>query len=172
MKHPRPSLKYVAVKEPRHSRMSFENFTVEDPQREKLGKLEGFILDVDQDTPYYVVVDAGNWFRSKHVLIPIGHVTLDSESKRLITDVPQERIKRFPGFDLALFPTLTQKDLDRMADEIARVCCPDLVIDSTEFVSRLDVWAHYRTPTWWDKDFPADRPLTDQTPSSETKSKR
>src|SRR5262249_41591559 len=66
MKNPRPSLKYVSVKELDRSKMSFENFTVEDPAVEKLGKLEGFIIDVDKAIPYYVVVNAGSWFRSKH----------------------------------------------------------------------------------------------------------
>ena len=111
MKHPRPGLSYVPVKELDRSKMSFEDYTVEDPADEKVGKLEGFILDVDRAIPYYVVVDAGGWFRSKHVLVPIGHVALDSESKKLVADVPKERMKRFPGFDLSLFPKLTQEDL-------------------------------------------------------------
>jgi len=173
MKNPRPSLKYVPVKELDRSKMSFENFTVEDPAAEKFGKLEGFIIDVDKAIPYYVVVNAGGWFHSKHVLVPIGHVALDSESKRLIADVSKERVKRFPGFDLDLFPKLTGEDLDRMADEIASVCCPDLiVIEPAEFVSRVEVWAHYRTPVWWDTRFYTDRPRSGEGKPTEIESKR
>ena len=161
MKHPRPGLKYVSVKGLDRSKTSFEDFTVEDPAGEKLGKLEGFIIDVEKAIPYYVVVDAGGWFRTKHVLTPIGHIALDSESHKLIADVPKERVQRFPGFNLDLFPKFTDEDLDRMADEIARVCCPDLVIDAADLVSRVEVWAHYRTPTWWDTSFYTDRPTAD-----------
>src|SRR5262245_54187482 len=100
MDHPRPSLKFEAAKDLEGSKVSFEGYTVEDPRAEKLGTLEGFIIDIDKALPYYVVVNAGHWFHTKHVLIPIGHFALDSESKRLITDVPKERVKRFPGFDL------------------------------------------------------------------------
>jgi len=153
MDRPRPGLKYVEVEKLDRSKKTFENFTVEDPAGEKLGKLEGFIIDVNSARPYYVVVNAGGWFRSKHFLIPVGHVALDYESRKLIADVPKERVKRFPGFDLDIFPRLTHEDLDRMAEEIGRVCCPDLVIEPAELVSRLELWAHYRTPTWWDSDF-------------------
>jgi len=158
MDHPRPGLKYVAVDDLDRSKKSFQNFAVDDPAGEKLGKLEGFILNTTKAIPYYVVVNAGSWFRTKHVLIPIGHVALDSESKKLIADVPKERVKRFPGFDLNLFPQLTPGDLDRMAEEIAAVCCPDLVIVPGEMISRVEVWAHYRTPTWWDESFYAEGP--------------
>lgn len=167
MDHPRPGLKYVPVKDLDRSKTSFENFTVDDPSSEKLGSLEGFIIDVDQALPFYVVVNAGGWFRSKHVLVPIGHVTLDSESKKLIADVSKEQMKRFPGFDLSVFPQLKQQDLDRMAEEIARVCCPDLVIEPTEVVSSVEVWAHYRTPSWWDRSFYTQRPLTSDDARSE-----
>jgi hypothetical protein len=159
MDHPRPGLKYVTVGELDRSKKSFENFTVDDPAGETLGKLEGFILDTDNASPYYVVVNAGGWFRSKHVLVPIGHVALDTESKKLIADVPKERVKRFPGFDLNLFPQLTPQDLDRMAEEIAAVCCPDVIVPG-EIISRVEVWAHYRTPTWWDQGFYAEQPRT------------
>jgi hypothetical protein len=172
MKHPRPGLSYVPCKELDRSKMSFEDYAVEDPAAEKLGKLEGFIIDVDQAIPYYVVVDAGGWFRSKHVLVPIGHIALDSESKKLIAEVSKERMKRFPGFELNLFPKLTQEDLDRMAGEIALVCCPDLVIEPGTVVSSVETWAHYRTPMWWDASYYTNRPKTGEAPRSETKSRR
>jgi len=159
MDHPRPGLKYVTVGELDRSKKSFQNFAVDDPAGETLWKLEGFILDTDNASPYYVVVNAGGWFRSKHVLVPIGHVALDTESKKLIADVPKERVKRFPGFDLNLFPQLTPQDLDRMAEEIAAVCCPDVIVPG-EMISRVEVWAHYRTPTWWDQGFYAEQPRT------------
>jgi hypothetical protein len=153
MDRPRPGLTYVPVKELDRSKM-FDNFTVKDQAGEKLGKLEGFIIDVDSARPYYVVVNAGGWFRSKHFLMPIGHVALDYESRVLTADVPKERVKRFPGFDLDTFPQLTQADLDRMAEEIGRACCPDHVLEPAELlVSQLEIWAHYGTPAWWNRDF-------------------
>jgi hypothetical protein len=115
---------------------------VEDQAGEKLGNVEGVIIDVTTGIPYYPVVNAGGWFRSKHFLIPIGHLALDYEARKFIADVPKERVKRFPGFDLDVFPKATPEYLDRMADEIARECCAE-----------REAWAHYRTPSWWDSSF-------------------
>jgi hypothetical protein len=153
MNRPRPGLKYLPTKELERSAMTFDKFTVEDQAGEKLGKLEGFIIDINSGRPYYAVVSAGGWFRSKHFLMPIGHVALDYESRTLIADVSKGRVKRFPGFDLDLFSELTQADLDRIAEEIGRACCPDHVIEPAELIeSRFEVWAHYGAPTWWNRD--------------------
>src|SRR5262245_56884428 len=106
MDHPRPELKYVTVDELDKSKTTLENFKVVDPAREQLGKLEGFIFNTRQALPYYLVVNAGGWFRSKHVLIPVGHAALDGESRTITADVAKDRVKRFPGFDLQKFATM------------------------------------------------------------------
>jgi len=154
MDHPRPGLKYVPLDELDRSKMTFDNFNVNDQAGDKLGRLEGFIIDVNEARPYYVVVDAAGWFRSKHLLLPIGHVTLDLDSRVLIGDVPKERVNRFPGFDLDLFPELTEAELDRLGDEIGSACCPDELTKPTGSVgSGAEGRAHYGTPTWWTGDF-------------------
>jgi len=152
MDRPRPELKYLPVDELDRSKMRLGNFTVEDPAGETLGTLEGFIIDLNTARPYYLVVKARAWFRAKHVLIPIGHAALDAGSRRVVADVPGARVKRFPGFDLDSFSKLTPEDFDRMAQEIARVCCPDHVIVPTQLLSVLENWAHYRTPAWWNHE--------------------
>ena len=130
MDHPRPGLRYISVGDLDGDKRTFDGFTVEDPAGEKLGKLEGFIIDVNSARPYYVVCDAGGWFRSKHFLLPIGHVALDSESRKLVADVTKEHVSRYPGFDLDEFKKLSDEELRRMAQEMPDVC--------------------YRTPTWWE----------------------
>jgi hypothetical protein len=170
MDHPRPGLKFVPDSELDQRGTKLQNFAVEDPDGEKLGTLEGFIVDVNRADPYYLVVKAGSWFRSKHVLIPIGHVALDTESRRLVADVPKERVKRFPGFHLDLFPRLTQDDLERMAEEIGRVCCPDHVVEPVAVVSVFE-WEHYRTPSWWN-DHAGEGGSAERTPESVTGTRR
>jgi PRC-barrel domain len=154
MDHPRPGLRYISVDELDREKKTFDGFTVEDPAGEKLGKLEGFILDVNAARPYYIVVNAGGWFRSKHFLLPIGHAALDSESRRLVADVTKDHVKRYPGFDLDEFKKLSDDDLYRLAQQTVAACCPDEAIDrSAPAISRFEVWAHYRTPTWWDSSY-------------------
>ena len=152
MDHPRAGLRYVGADELNSGeRHPFKGFTVEDPGGERLGKLEGFILEINAARPYYVVVDAGGWFRSKHFLLPIGHAALDTDSGRLVADVAKDRVKRFPGFDLAKFKKLSEDEWYQMAQQIVTACCPEEIIDeSAPAIERFEIWAHYRTPSWWD----------------------
>src|SRR5881394_261630 len=96
MDHPRPGLRYVSVKDLDSGKQTMQDFTVDDPTGARLGALEGFVLNVNDARPYYVVVDGGGWFRSKHFLLPIGHVSLDTESRRLAADVTKDHVKRYP----------------------------------------------------------------------------
>jgi hypothetical protein len=150
MDHPRSGLQFLAAKELSRSRAPFDDFTVNDPAGEKLGSLAGFIVDLNRRRPYYVVADASGWFRSKHVLIPVGHVALDYDARVLVADVAKERVERFAGFDLDLFPQLTKEDLGSMANEIGAVCCPDHIAEPADtLTSQFEAWAHYETPMWW-----------------------
>ena len=156
MDHPRPGLRYVSVKDLDGGRQTFEDFTVEDPGGERLGVLEGFVVNVNDTRPYYAVVDGGGWFKSKHFLLPIGHVALDNESHRLIADVTKDHVKRYPGFDLDEFRKLSDDELYRMAQQMVAACCPDQSVDANApAVARFEMWAHYRTPTWWDGRYSA-----------------
>jgi hypothetical protein len=96
------------------------------------------------------------------VLIPIGHAALDSEARKLVVDVPKERMKQFPGFDLDVFPTVSSDELSRMARDIASVCCPEEA-GAVAGVTEISVWAHYRTPLWWDVSYWSEKPTADTT---------
>ena len=75
MDHPLPWLKYVDAKDLEDTEKSVKlaGMEVEDPAGEKLGKVEGFIIDIANGRPYHIVVDAGGWFTHKHFLLPVGH---------------------------------------------------------------------------------------------------
>ena len=163
MDHPRPGLRYISVAELDGEKKTFDGFTVEDPAGETLGKLDGFILDVDAVRPYYAVVDAGGWFRSKHFLLPIGHAALDSESRTLVADVTKDHVKRYPGFDLDQFQKLSDEDLHQMALQMAASCCPGEAIDRAQpAIARFEIWSHYRTPSWWDANYYRPRDVSDR----------
>ena len=57
-----------------NSQLHFDGMEVKGLDNEKLGKVDGFIIDKSSVRPYYVVVNAGGWFKSKYFLLPIGHV--------------------------------------------------------------------------------------------------
>jgi PRC-barrel domain protein len=146
MDHPRPGLKYVDAKDLDKKTFDFSEVEVDDPAGEKLGRVDGFIIDVAEARPYHVVVEAGHWFKHKRFLLPIGYVALDTTSRRMIAEVPKARAERFPGFNRGEFERFTDADIDRMAESSAAACSSAPLDTSTMWYS----WSLYEYPHWWD----------------------
>src|SRR3989442_12607459 len=152
MDRPRPWLRYVNADDLDDTTVKFASMRVENAQDEKLGTVDGFIIDVDTARPYYVVVDSGGWFKSKHYLVPVGHARLDEERGVMLADLTRERIKRFPGFDKDEFAKLSDQELEQFAQSTAAAC------SVTEIVIVSDVpWSewhpHYEQPDWWQSNY-------------------
>ena len=98
MDHPRPNLRYVDAKDLDDKATKLRGLEVDSIKNEKLGKLEGFIIDVTTGRPYHVVVGSGGWFKHKHFLLPIGHVAL-APGKRQARRGHRQKIasSAFPG---------------------------------------------------------------------------
>jgi PRC-barrel domain protein len=149
MDHPRPGLRYVDADDLDNTTFDFDGIDVLDQAGEKLGVVDGFIIDVNQSRPYHVVVEAGHWFKHKHFLLPIGHVRLDTAAKRLTADISKARAERFPGFSRSEFEKFSDKDLDQVVCSSASICCDEAIDMSTGW----DTWKHYEYPSWWDASY-------------------
>ncbi len=154
MNHPRPGLRYVDASNLDNSQLRFDGMEVQGLDSEKLGKVDGFIIDKSSARPYYVVVNAGGWFKSKYFLLPVGHVGMEPSERKLVADITRDRIDRYPGFDRGEFETLSEDELKMMDDQMWSVCCVDTTIEISS-PSRYE-HAFYRNPGWWDSSF--DRP--------------
>jgi len=153
MDHPRPWLRYVDADDLDDSTIDFDRLNVESRTGDKLGDVDGFIIDSSSARPYYVVVDGGGWFKSKYFLLPVGHVNLDTTNKKLVADVGKDRVERYPGFDRGEFEKLSDDELNRMDSVMMAACCPSELTTPTASTSRFDTRAHYTAPGWWDADF-------------------
>jgi len=140
MDHPIPGLKYLEAKALDESGKTFAGMAVKDVDGEKLGEVEGFVMDVRQGRPRHIAVAAG-WLIQKHFLLPIGHAALSADGTELIADVRKDRVKRFPGFDRNEFDKLGADELDRLDATMAAACAVD--------ASSADMEATYRVPGWW-----------------------
>jgi PRC-barrel domain protein len=145
MDHPRPELKYVDAREMTGTAADLDGAIVEGADGEKLGVVEGFIVDIEQNRPRHVVVSAG-WFIHKHFLLPIGHVTLSPDNAGLMADITKERVEGFPGFDKDEFEKFSGEELDQLDYSMASVA-------GGAEPAELD--AHYRVPEGWESG-PAD----------------
>jgi hypothetical protein len=151
--HPLPWLRYIDADDVDDQTIDFDGLKVRNPQMEKLGEVDGFIVDSDNGRPYYVVVDAGGWFKSKHFLLPIGEVRLDDDKDALVTNLSKERVHRFPGFDKDEFAKLSEEDMRRMNDEICSVCSVTAVsYSATEPVQSAWNRPQFAQPTWWNSN--------------------
>jgi hypothetical protein len=118
---------------------------------EKLGEVDGFIVDRASQRPYYVVVDAGGWMAGQY-LLPINHGKLVHDAKRdddvLLVDLDRRAITQYPTFDKDEFDRLSDSEMREFETRIGRACCPDEAkrVGSTWTHER---WAHYEQPDWW-----------------------
>ena len=147
LEHPRPWLRYLEADELVERGLDFDEMDVESPTGERLGEVDGFVVDSDSGRPYYVAVDSGGWFKSKHFLLPIGHAQLDRGREVIVADLARDRVERFPGFDKDLFQKFGEEELVRFSDDTCRACeMADVAYSET------DPWSDrpaFRNPDWW-----------------------
>ena len=153
---PKPWLRYVDAGDLEATSMDFDGMDVESPTGEHLGDVDGFIVDSERTRPYYVVVDAGGWFKTRHFLLPVGHTGLvvADDGEALVADLTKAQVERFPGFDKDEFEKLSDVDFKRINDEIclASATTADVVFDPNEPYSAAWNRPDYRYPDWWTAD--------------------
>ncbi|MFJ1298930.1 PRC-barrel domain-containing protein [Pseudomonadota bacterium AL_CKDN230030165-1A_HGKHYDSX7] len=100
---------------------------VYNPAGEKLGTVETIMLDVPRGRIAYAVLARGGvmGMGDKLYAIPWAALTLDTDRKCFVLDVPRDQLKQAEGFDKHNWP--------RMADE--------------RWAS--DVHAYYNQPPYW-----------------------
>ena len=128
----------------------FEELDVVGADGQKIGDIEGFVVDVDARRVNHIVVDSGGWFSSRRLLLPIGHAAIGPDRKSLRTDVSKDALRWLPEFDADRFSEFTDEELHAFERHTAIACCPD---QSLEEVSTrawgYESWDHYRQPEWW-----------------------
>ena len=150
MDHTLPWLKYVDADDLDDDTVDFDDMDVESPSGEHLGEVDGFIVDSESGRPYYVVIDAGGWFKSKHFLMPVGHVRFDVDAEALKADLTRDRVERFPGFNKDEFDKLTPADLKRFNDQTLQVCAlTAYTYSEAEPYSAAWNRPEFSYPGWW-----------------------
>jgi hypothetical protein len=144
-------LRYVDADRIGGEAIDFEDMNVRGTDGDKLGQVDGFIVDLDAQRSYYVVVDSGGWFRSRRFLVPIGHARLDADSDALVVDVNRDTISRYPEFDPDSFGRLGDDDLRAYERRFGEVCCPDDAVAASDW--DYQSYRHYRQPDWWRAEY-------------------
>jgi hypothetical protein len=153
---PLPWLRYVDADKLDNDPIDFNGLRVESPTGEHLGDVDGFIVDSSSSRPYYVVVDAGGWFKSKHFLLPVGHTRFDADKEVLEAGLTRDRVERFPGFDKDEFDKQSDVDWKRFNDATCQACTitgVSVVYSQTEPYEAAWERADFHHPDWWHASF-------------------
>jgi hypothetical protein len=147
---PLPWLKYVDAGDLDDGRVDFDSMDIESPTGEHLGDVDGFVVDASSGRPYYIVVDAGGWFKSKEYLLPVGHAALDADRQVLVTSLGREHVDRFPGFDKDAFEKLSEVDIQRFNnDTCVAIAGEAIIFPAVEPMTAAWDRSAYRYPDWW-----------------------
>ena len=141
-------IRYLDADDLDDSDVDFDGLDVRSVDDEKLGAVDGFLVDSGSGRVLYTVVDSGGWFTSRRFLLPIGHATFDRDHSALRVDVSRESLKRYPEFDEKSFSHLTDDDLRSYEHRMGSACCPD-DIGGHQAGWRHDTARHYQQPAWW-----------------------
>lgn len=141
-------LRYLDTDDLDDSTVSFSGLDVNGTEGEKLGDLDGFIVDAQSGRLYYAVVDSGGWFRSRRFLLPVGHAMLEDGRRSMRIDVSKDAVREFPEFDSDRFREFTDEELEAFEQRMSVACCPE---DSGTVATTLayDTRRHYTQPEWW-----------------------
>jgi hypothetical protein len=147
--HPKPWLRYIEADKIHDRTLALDGMNVRNEAGEKLGNVDGLIVDSDSGRTYYMVVDALGWFSSRQFLLPLGQTHLDADRSALVVKLSREQVNRFPGFDKDEFDTLSETDIKRINDDIGAVLEPDATYEPDE--PYYEAWSRrfYDYPDWW-----------------------
>ena len=85
---------------------------VRNPRGEDLGKIEDFMIDLEAGRVAYAVLSFGGVFGigDKLFAVPWKAMTVDTNRKCFVLDVPKDRLKNAPGFDKHKWPDITNAE--------------------------------------------------------------
>ena len=145
-------LRYLDTDDIDDSAIDFDGLDVRSLDGDKLGDLDGFVLDSVSGRVHYAVVDSGGWFTSRRFLLPIGHAQLDRDRPALSVDVTKDAIQRFPEFNADRFREFSDDEMRAFEQRMAIACCPDEP-HTVDGVIQYQTVRHYSQPDWWKRDY-------------------
>lgn len=140
-------LRYLDADDLDDSVVDFDDLDVYGSDGEKLGELDGFLVEPTAARVLYAVVDSGGWFTSRRLLLPVEHATVDREAKSLRVNVSKGSLRGYPEFDEDRFGTFNDEEFHSYHSRLGSTWTPNTLTGST--ANALDTSATYRQPSWW-----------------------
>jgi uncharacterized protein (TIGR02271 family) len=108
---------------------NFAGYDGYDAAGDKLGSIDGVIVDGDSLEPRYVVVDSGGWFTSKQFVVPAGDIREinDDDQRVYFRRLTKQTLDSgvYPRYDEHWWDTNAHAEFDRYEQDIAHAYQPD-----------------------------------------------
>lgn len=131
------------------STIDFSRLDVRGRDGDKLGRVDGFIVDADSGRLYHLVVDSGGWFSSRRFLLPAGHASVDRDAGAVRIDLDRRTLERYPAFDPGTFRAFSDDELRAFERRTHEACCPEDRLEAGESGWAYDTRRHFTQPSWW-----------------------
>ncbi len=159
--------RYVDADDLQNTTIDFDDLDVRNAADDKLGDVDGFIVDAASGRPYYVVVNSGGWFSGGKYLVPINRGRIEHDQRHdedvLRVNLDKDAIRNYPKFDRDEFARLSDDRLRDFETSYARACCPESFGEGVTTVS-YETLEPFRQPDWWTG--PVNRPIAYGAPES------
>lgn len=140
-------LRYLDADDVDDSVVDFDGLHVRDTADEKLGDLDGFLVEPSSGRLLYLVVDSGGWFTSRRLLVPAEHATVDRNARSLRVNTSRESLKGYPEFDEDRFARLSDDEFHTYHGRLHTPWAASGALGSS--VLSGDTATSYRDPDWW-----------------------
>ena len=143
-------LRYLDAADVDDAVVDYDGLNVRGSDGEKIGSVDGFVIDAGARRACYVVIDSGGWFTSRRLLLPIGHASLGGDRGFLQTDLTRDTLSRLPEYDEDRFRTFSDDELRVFERDTVVACCPDEPLEDVSVTTwSYDTRRHYQQPDWW-----------------------
>jgi hypothetical protein len=80
-------------------------------ENERIGRLDGIIIDPEERRARYLVVDEDRFLRHHRYVLPLVATQIDAEQRALRVDVDKDDLTDADEFDASAFPPFSDEDL-------------------------------------------------------------
>jgi hypothetical protein len=141
-------LRYLDADDIDDSVVDFDDLDVYGTDGEKLGELDGFLVEPTAGRVLYAVVDSGGWFTSRRLLLPVEHATVDRDAKSLRVNVSKGSLRGYPEFDEDRFASFSDDEFHTYHRRMGAAWTSNTMTGSST-ASLLDANTTYQQPSWW-----------------------
>lgn len=147
-------LRYLDADDLGDSATDFDDLDVHGTDGEKLGELDGFLVEPTAGRVLYLVVDSGGWFTSRRFLLPVEHATVDRDAKSLRVNVSKQSLRGYPDFDEDRFGSFSDDEFHSYHRRMGAAWTTNTITGSSTSstsspAGAFDANTSYRQPAWW-----------------------